>query len=172
MSGDATKVNMGVCNVEFAGTDLGFTKGYVKASYSMETVEKTVDQMDTPIDEVVTKQAFEVTVPMAEKSLQRFATLFPGATLVTGAGADAGKYKLSLSGAAGSSLASLGAVLIIKPVGGDAHTWVTLYKAVPVPTMEMTYDKENIQVFEVKFKAIPDAQSKWVMFGKEAIATT
>lgn len=169
---DATKVNMGVCNVEFDGTDLGYTKGFVKASYSSESMEKTVDQMDTPIDEIITKQTFEVTVPMAEKNLEIFADLFPGTTLTTGASTDLGEFKLEMDGASGGSLLDTGAVLVLKPADGDEHDWLTLYKAVPIPQMEFTFDKDNIQVFEVKFKAVPDASANWVMFGKEAIVTS
>lgn len=167
--GTAENVQMGVCDVEFDGTDLGYTKGFVKMSYNIETVEKTVDQMDTPIDELITKQTLTVTVPMAEKNLQTFVKLFPGATLVTGAGADLGEFKLTLSGASGASAGALGKVLVIKPVGGTVHDWVTLYKAVPIPSIEASYDKDNVQIFQVVFKAIPDATSQWVMFGKEAI---
>lgn len=169
--GDATKVNMGTCNVEFDSTDLGYTKGFVKVSYSSETLEKTVDQMDTPIDEIITKQVLEVEVPLAEKNLEVLADLLPGATLTTGAGADVGEFKLELSGASGGSLGTLGKKMVIKPVNGDEHDWLTIFKAVPIPSFDMSYDKENIQVFTFKFKAVPDVSDDWVMFGKDTIAT-
>ena len=169
---NAELVNMGVCNVEFGGTDLGYTKGFVKVSYSSETLEKTVDQMDTPIDELITKQTLEVEVPMAEKNLSILSTLLPGATLTTGGGSDAGEYKLELSGESGGSLGDLGDSLVLKPINGDEHDWLTIYKAVPIPSFEMTYDKENIQTFTFKFKAVPDGSGNWVMFGKENISTS
>jgi hypothetical protein len=167
--GDATKVDMGVCNVTFDGNDLGFTKGYVKASYTAETVEKTVDQVDTPIDEFITKQTFEVTVPMAETDLERLSTLLPGTTLSTGIDEDDGNFSLYLSGAAGGSLSALGKKLVLQPVGGDANDYVTLFNAVPIPTMEFSYDKENVRIYEVKFKAIPDEYNNWVLFGNESL---
>jgi hypothetical protein len=169
---DSTLVEMGVCNVEFNAVDLGYTKGFVKVSYQTESLEMTVDQMDTPIDELITKQTFEVTVPMAEKNLSVFESLFPGATLTTGGGADAGYYKLELDGVAQGSLLATGAKLVIKPSGGTEHDWLTLYKAVPIPSMEFAYEKENVRVYEIKFKAIPDDSNDWVMFGKEDIATS
>lgn len=169
---DATKVNMGVCNVEFDSTDLGYTKGFVKVSYSSETLEKTVDQMDTPIDELITKQILEVEVPLAEKNLEILDDLLPGTTLTTGTGADAGEFKLELDGVSGGSLGDLGKKMVIKPVGGDEHDWLTIYKAVPIPSFDMSYDKENIQTFTFKFKAVPDVSADWVMFGKDAIITT
>jgi hypothetical protein len=169
---NAELVTMGVCNVEFGGNDLGYTKGNVKATYSMETIEKTVDQKDTPIDEVITKQVFEVTVPLAEKNLEIFANLFPGATLTAGGGEDAGEHRLELSGAAGASLSDLGDSLVIKPIGGDEHDWLTFHNALPIPSIEASYDKENVQIFEVKFKAVPNATDDWVTFGKTDIATS
>ena len=62
--GEASNVMMGVCSLTFGGVDLGYTSGGVKVSYSADTVEKNVDQEDAPIDEVVTKQSFEVVVPL------------------------------------------------------------------------------------------------------------
>lgn len=169
---DASLVNMGACNVEFDGVDVGYTKGFVKVSYSSETLEKTVDQMDTPISEIITKQTLEVEVPMAEKNLEILANLLPGATLNTGTGADAGNFSLDLSGVAGGDLGDLGKKLVLKPIGGDANDWLTLYKAVPIPSFDMTYDKENVQTFTFKFKAVPDDQGDWVTFGNESLVTT
>lgn len=167
MAGDATKVQMGVCNVTFNAQDLGYTKGGVKVKYSAESTPKEVDQLDTPIDEIITKQTFEVTVPMAEADLTRLATLLPGATLIT----DGQKLRLDLSGAAGTSLAAMGAELIITPVGGAANDKITLHKAVPTPNLEFAFEKENVRVYEVTFKAIPDG-GDWVTFGDVTATTT
>ena len=173
--GDASKVEIGVCNVEFDAVDLGFTKGFVKVKYGAETYTIEVDQMDTPVDEVIKSQTFEVEVPMAEKDLSRLADILPGTKLTTGTGADAGKYKLEMSGASSGSLLDLGKKLILKPVGGTEHDWLTVFKAVPVPSMDFTYDKENVRVYTVTFKAVPDPDStpanRWVMWGKDAIIT-
>jgi len=162
-------VKMGVCNVTFDGTDLGYTKGFVKVTYSSETLEKTVDQLDTPISEIITKQVLEVEVPMAEKNLQVLANLLPGATLKTGVGVDAGKHSLELSGVAGGDLGTLGGKLVCKPIGGTEEDWLTVFKAVPIPSFDMTYDKENVQVFKFKFKAVPDVSGKWALFGDESL---
>lgn len=166
---DATLVKMGVCNLTFGGVDMGYTKGFVKLGYKIESVEKTVDQMDTPIDELITKQIMNVIVPMAEQNFEVFATLMPGATLTVD-GTTPTKKKLELSGAAGTTLGALGGILILTPVGGDANDVVTLHKGLPIVNWDLSYDKENARVYNVEFKAAPDDTNQWVTLG-DATAT-
>jgi len=164
--GDATAVNLGVCNVTFNASDLGYTKGGVKISYKADVIEKTVDQEDAPLDKIVTKQTFEVTVPLAEADLSRFASLLPGAVYVLDSGLT--KKKLSISGAGGVTTLSLANKLIIKPVGSEAipNDWVTLFYAAPNVNLDFAYEKENVRVYNVVFKALKGV-SGWVTFGDE-----
>lgn len=162
--GDPLAVQMGVCNVEFNGVDLGYTKGFVKLKYSSESVEKTVDQEDAPIDELITKQSLDVTVPMAEADLERLETLLPGATYVLDSGGV--KKKLTLSGAAGGSLLAMSEILVLKPVGGTANDWVTLKYAAPKPEIDFAYEKEGVRIWNVVFKALKGTLG-WVVFGDE-----
>lgn len=157
---DATKVQMGVCNVSFGGSDLGYTSGGVSVAYSTESAEKTVDQEDVPVGEIITKQTFEVKVPLAEYDLDRFSLLLPNATMVT----DGTKKKLVLSGAAGTDLFDLADELILTPVSGTANDAITLHHAVPVPNLEFTYSKDNVMVYTVTFKALKGANG-FVTFG-------
>lgn len=166
MAGIAESVQMGTCTVEFGTADLGYTSGGVSVNYTAETTEKMVDQEDSPLDEVITKQSIEVVVPLAEYSLTRFKDLLPGATLVTD-GTNPNKVKLSISGAAGQSLGALGKKLIIKPVDGDATDWVTITKAVPQPKLSFKYDKNNVRIFEVTFKGMKVSGSPLFMFGDD-----
>lgn len=166
MAGNADNVQMGTCTVEFGAADLGYTSGGVTVTYTAETTEKIVDQEDAPLDEVITKQGIECVVPLAEYSLARFKDLLPGATLVTD-GTDPTKVKLSISGAAGQSLGSLGKKLIIKPVDGDASDWVTITKAVPQPKLSFKYDKNNVRVYEVTFKGMKTSGQPLYVFGDE-----
>ena len=166
--GEAEKVRMGVCNAVFKGEDLGYTAGGVKVDYSAETVEKTVDQEDAPIDEVVIKQSLEVIVPLAERDLERLSALMPGATYVTDE-IDVAAVKLVLSGAAGTSLQSLAGPLVLTPVNSsDDNDKLTLYHAAPTPKVSFAYEKENIRVFEVTFKALV-GDDGWVAFGDTCV---
>ena len=163
MAGDSTKVEMGVCGVSFGGEDLGYTKGGVKVSYSTDSVEITVDQEDVPVSEIITKQTFEVKVPLAEYDIQRFADLLPGATYVVD-GTTPTKVKLVLSGAAGGDLLGMSQALILSPAGGTENDKITMHHAIPVPSLEFAYEKDNQRVFEVTFKAMKGVNG-FVTFG-------
>jgi len=165
--GTAANVKMGVCNVIFGAVDLGFTQGGVKVSYTADTIEKSVDQLDAPVGMVVTKQKFEVTVPLAEYDLNKLKLMLPGATTTTLAGQN---YML-LSGAAGIDLNSLAQSLKIVPLTGTAsdilNNTVTVFAACPQPKISFSYDKDKIRVFEVTFQAIAHV-SGLVAFGDVA----
>lgn len=154
--GTAENVKLGVCNVTFGGIDLGYTKGGVSVSYSTESVEKTVDQEDVAIGEIITKQNFEAKVPMAEYDLAKFVNLLPDATLTID-GVDSTKMKLVLGGSSGTDLLTMAQELILTPVGGDVNDTITLHHAVPIPSFEFVFEKDNIRVFEITFKALKGA---------------
>lgn len=152
--GTAANVKMGVCSVTFNSVDLGYTAGGVKCSFSTESKEIEVDQEDVPIGEIITKQSFQVEVPMAEYDLSRLEDLLPGATLVTD-GVDSTKKKLVLSGAAGGNLLDMAEELVLEPAGETSDNFnVTLHHACPVPSIEFAFEKENVRVFNVTFKAL------------------
>lgn len=201
--GNANAVDMGVCSVYFgpAGSEtaMGYTSGGVQVTYSVDTQEIEVDQVDAPISEQITKQTLEVKVPMAEHNLPRLASLLPGATFVvhgkkyrgiwtatpnpayasndcvlydgflytagaSTSGAPVGgsgwailpaatKIKMSMSGSSGD-LNSKAASLILKPDEADANTWLTLHRALPVPSFDFAYQKNDVRVVEITFKGL------------------
>lgn len=201
--GNADAVDMGACNVYFgpdgSETSLGYTVGGVQVTYSVETQEIEVDQVDTPISEQITKQTLEVKVPMAESNIPRLAEMLPGATLIVGgkkyrgiysataspayasgnvvlyegvlysagatvSGAPVGgtgwtavpsttKVKMDISGATGN-LNDKAASLILKPDEADANTWLTLHRALPVPSYDFSYTKNDVRVVEITFKGL------------------
>ncbi len=161
---DATKVEMGVCSVTFDSVDLGYTAGGVKCSYSAETKEIEVDQEDAPIGERVTKQSFEVVIPLAEYDLERLASLLPGATYVEDS-VDDTKFKLTLSGSAGIDLLDMAKELVITPADSTNDSdKITLFYAVPTPNLEFAFEKENVRVYEITFKAMKGTNG-FVLFG-------
>jgi hypothetical protein len=159
---DSAKVMVGVANVEFDSVDLGYTKGFVKVNFSADTTETEVDQSDAALDETITKQNFEVVVPMAEYDLSKFEDIFPGAVYTV----DGTKKKLVMSGLSGGSLSAMAKKLIIKPVGKTANEWLTLPHAVPRPSRSFAYEKENVRVYEVTFRALKGVNG-YVIWGDE-----
>jgi hypothetical protein len=167
MAGVAADVKMGVCTVSFGGVDLGYTSGGVKVSYRAETKDVVVDQEDIPLDVIVTGQSIEVTIPLAEQNLERLGGLLPGATFTQ----DVAKQKLVLSGTAGTRLYPLGKKLVITPVGlTSANEKLTIYKAVPQPQIEFSYDKDKQRIYEVVFKGVKSPNG-FVTFGDETAGT-
>lgn len=183
--GTPTNVKLGVCKVYFGdfssgwtlsdGKALGYTQGGVSVSYSTESQEVNVDQEDTPVQEKITKQIFEVTVPLAETSLALLAKLIPGATLVTDA-VDATKKKLVLSGSAVSSVSTLAQTLILVPnededgVAEIDNDTIVLHKANPLPNFSFAFEKDNARVYEVVFKALKADDGGFVTFGNPSAA--
>ena len=163
-NGNPEKVKMGVCWAEFDDSNLGYTSGNVRVTYNTESVEKRVDQEDAALDEMLTNQTFEVVVPLAEQDLARMADLFPGAT-VKGSGEN---MKLDLSGSSEGSLIDDAKKLVLKPKGSESKAidWLTVHHALPRPTMNFAYEKENVRVYEVTFKALV-GENGWVTFGDE-----
>lgn len=81
-------VKLGVCQVFFAGQDLGYTKGGVEVSVSTDTHEVNVDQFGkTKINQLIMGRDLKVKVPMAETTLENMVPIMPGAALVTTGGA-------------------------------------------------------------------------------------
>lgn len=158
--GNSASVKMGICDVTFDGINLGYTKGGVKVSYSTDTVEKTVDNLDAPISEVITKQKFEVKVPLAEYDLGIFAKVIPGSSLVS----DSTKKNLVITGNTGVDLLSYAKKLSLLPVGGTENDRLTIFTAGPKPNIEFAYEKENVRVYEVTFVAYR-GNGSWVALG-------
>jgi hypothetical protein len=125
MPSNTENVKLGVCTATFDSADLGFTKGGVEVEVQTNTHEVTVDQMgETPIDEIITGRTVQVTIPMAETTLDNLARVMPGSTLVTD-----GSY------ASGTVTFSTGA-----PVNGDKVTIDGLdfiFKTVPTGPRDM-----------------------------------
>lgn len=153
MAKNAKLVKMGVCDASFDGADLGYTHGGVSVSFSTESTQIVCDQEDVPIAEKLNKMQFEAKIPMAEYDLARFEKILPGSQLIVDA-TDPNKKKLVITGESGTNLLDMAGELILTPAGGDANDVITLHTAIPVPSMEFAYEKENQRVFEVTFKAM------------------
>jgi hypothetical protein len=158
--GTAANVKMGVCEVVFGTTNLGYTKGGVKVSFQSESTEMTVDQEDVPVGEVLTKQTFEVKVPLAEYDLAILAEILPSCEI----GTDGTKKILILKGEAGANMLDTAKELVITPVDASDNDTITVFHAVAKPNIEFAFEKDNVRVYEVTFKALKGA-SGFVAFG-------
>lgn len=167
--GDSTKIKIGPAKIEFDGEDLGYTSGGVVAEYKRENFDVEVDQLNTKVDRIVTKEEFTVKVPLAELDLKRLFQFFNGASLNN----VGDRYRLSLTGLAEGSLLPLAKTLVLTPKGGSPNDVLTMWHAIPDPEINLAYEKNKIRIFNVTFTAVPgkDANGKpqWVDIGDTTV---
>lgn len=167
MASDTKNVKLGVCRVTYGGVDLGLTKGGVEVAISTETHEVTVDQYgDAPINEYITSRTCEVTVPMAETTLENAVKVMPGATLITD-GEDSNKKYVSVPTATGVSLLDIAQELVLHPIANeenDKSDDFTVYRAATPGEMNYSYKLDEERIFNCSFKAYPDHSQGGLLF--------
>lgn len=170
MASNTKNVKLGVCRVYFGETeeDLGLTKGGVDVSVSTETHEVTVDQYgDTPINEYITSRHAEVTVPMAETTLENAVKIMPGARLLTDA-EDPNKRYVEVPTGTGMSLMNYAQRLRLHPIANaddDREDDFILYRAATPGEINYSYKLDEERIFSCTFKGYPDDQSRLFAMG-------
>lgn len=156
MPTDFSTLEMGPCNVKFKTVDLGLTKGGVEVDFSTDVANVNADQFgDSVIDQYIKGRAIKVKVPMAERDLTKFATVFPGSTLVT----NGLNKKLVIKSAVGTSLRALAGVLVLHP---SALAAIDLSKDLVVPIamskgdMSYAYKHDDQRVYMLEFEGFTD----------------
>lgn len=82
MPSDTKNVQLGVCNVNFGGIDLGYTKGGVDVEVKTETKKVMVDQFgNSEINEFILSRSCTAKVPLAETTLRNLSRIMPGSVL-------------------------------------------------------------------------------------------
>lgn len=170
MASNTQNVKLGVCNVIFDDEDLGFTKGGVEVEVSTETHEVTVDQFgNTPIDEIIMGRNVQVTVPLAETTLENLVRIMPGATLITDA-VDPTKKKVDVSTGVNTSLLSIAKQLVLRPVGTTGEDDFIVHRAMTAGALQFAYNFDQERVFNVSFKGYADADGNLFTVGDETAA--
>lgn len=164
MAVNAENVKLGVCNVSFGGVDLGATKGGVEMTVETSTHEVTVDQTgETPINEYIMGRKVNVTVPIAETTLETLVKVMPGATLV-----GTTTKRVDVPTGVGISLLDVAQELVLHPIGldvSDKSEDIVIYKAATAGQMNFAYKVDEERVFNVEFKGYPDTENDDNLFG-------
>lgn len=126
--------------------DVGYTEDGVTVTYNADTADVEVEEETFPIDNVITKENWEVTCNMAESSLDNMAKAMSGAAFVTGG-------KIITLGAGVRKLMSL-KVTGLSPDGKLRCLQVP--KAVATGAVGMAYKKDEKTVVPVTFRALKD----------------
>ena len=157
---------------DVAERDLGYTQGGVAVKVSTETKSIEVDQETEPVIETILSRAIEITVPLAEFTMDNLLLAFPGAEIVTD-GTDPTKKKLLLKSAAGVDTSTLVGKLRLHPTDKDvldASEDFTFNRAMPSGEFEFTYDKENVKIVNVTFKPQPDDDGVFGAYGDPEVS--
>ena len=116
MASKTSNVKLGVCQILYAGVDLGYTKGGVEVSVETEKYEVNIDQFGiTNINELIQGRNVTVTCPLAETTLENLVAVMPGATISqTGGTAATGTITVATNPANGNTITVNGAVVTFK----------------------------------------------------------
>lgn len=123
MASNTKNVKLGVCQLFFAGVDLGYTKGGVEVTVSTETHEVNVDQFGkTSINQLIMGRDCKVKAPLAETTLENMVAVMPGAALtVTGGAVATGTLTIATNPAANDTVLVNGVTLTFKAVPASGY---------------------------------------------------
>lgn len=169
MTVNVDNIALGVCDVSFAGADLGATKGGVEVSVKTNTKTVTADQTgESPLKDIIIGTTVEVKVPMLETALAKLRKVMPQSHGVGTAGSEVG---VEIRSGVNTDLLDVAAELKLHPT--DLDPTVTdqdfiAFKAAPVPNFAFKYATGEARIYEVTFRCYPDqaAGNKIAVFGK------
>jgi len=154
-------LDLGPCQVLF-GTypnevDIGETQGGVRVAFGTPTAPLLTDQYGTePQDEVITGMSAQVTVPLAEYTLNRLALALNQDVTTYDA-----EHGIQGERLVGTKLSSFAQSLTLKKyvdgvVSTDEEDWMRFPSAAPIGNFEISFDGSSQRIIEVIFKAFPD----------------
>lgn len=167
----AENINLGTCNIDYDGTDLGLTIGGVEVEVSTNTHVTNVDQFgESVVSERVTGRNIMIKVPMAETTLENMAAIMPGATLITDSG-DPTVKKVEVKTGIGINLLDQAKVLTLHPVhlpaSDKSEDFIVPLAATP-GAVQFAYKHDEERVYMAEFKGYPDDSGLLFVYGDQA----
>lgn len=123
MKSSTKNVKLGVCQVFYAGVDLGYTQGGVEVTVKTDTHKVNVDQFGkTTINEYIMGRDVMAKVPMAETTIENMVAIMPGASLATTGGAVAsGTILIATNPSNGDTIVVNGVTITFKTSASSAY---------------------------------------------------
>jgi hypothetical protein len=152
-------LELGPCDVAYgtsgSETSLGKTSGGVTVTIKDDSVDLLSDQYgSSPEDTIITGTTVEVSMALAEITMETLASILQPQQTTSATDAMAGLNKVALS-----LLANAQSLLLTKYVDGAASTDVAdtiiFPAAAPVGDVELAYDASNQRVLNATFKCFP-----------------
>ena len=152
---------LGPCTVTFNAVDVGKTEGSVQFSHQTSQMEIHNDQAgETPVDRVEMGGQLSVVVPLTQASYAQLEAVIQGAVGVHNSSGD----KTDVSNVPGKSHYASAQKLILKAIkagvaSADTDDWLTIPKAFPSASPELSFGNDGQRIFNVTFFGYPDETS-------------
>lgn len=158
MPSSTANVKIGVCSLDLAGTDLGYTKGGVEVEVTTEKYTVMVDQFgNTPINDYIIGRSITVTTPLAETTVDNLVQIMPGATKIVD-GTTPTKIKAEVTTGIGTNLIDSAAKLTLHPIAAGVSVLedVIIPKAATAGNMTFAYNLDAERIFNAVWNGYPD----------------
>jgi len=168
---DVDKLGAGPCKLVHGGSYLGRTLGDTTGEYSIDTNPLDTEE-DGDIDEIVNRDAYIVTAPLAYTDALSLGNYIPWGEIVT----DGENAKLIVKSAIGKRLSQYADKLTIHPLENedtDLSDDVTVFRCYPKPgPINFTYSRTGRRIANVQFVAMRDEENRLWGVGDQSIDTT
>lgn len=123
MKSTTKNVKLGVCQVFYAGVDLGYTQGGVEVTVKTDTHKVNVDQFGkTTVNEYIMGRDVSAKVPLAETTIENMVAIMPGATITTtGGGVATGTITIATNPTNGETITVNGVTVTFKTAATAAN---------------------------------------------------
>ena len=150
MAKDATKVEIGHCDVTIGSKSMGHTKGGVEVTYTPDIHMITVDDYgSSPVEGILIGEEFRVKAYFAEWQYDQIKKAVPFGTLT-------GTSKITIGKKAGASGLALAEKMVFRPIGTTGAHDVILHKELAISEVPMPHKIDEERVWEVEFIALVD----------------
>jgi len=150
MAKDATKVEIGQCDVTIGGKAMGHTKGGVEVTYTPDIHMVTVDEYgSSPVDAVLIGEEFKVKAFFAEWQYDQIKKAIPFGTLTSTTSIKIGKQ----AGASGLAAAEK---MLFRPKGTSGAHDIVIHKGIAISEVPMPHKIDEERIWEVEFIALVD----------------
>lgn len=151
---DATKIQLGVCDVTYKGVNLGHTIGGVTVTYTPDFHETSVDAYGSGVvEKFLVGERLKAKVNLAEFTIANLQNAINQGTLQ-------GDDAVSVGSKAGKRASANAGLLLLHPINSPANDTrqfdVSLYKAVVSNELAIEHKNDGEKVLPVEFEGLID----------------
>jgi len=139
---DVANVKLGVCDVTYGGSALGYTQGGCEFTYTPDWHETEVDQETGVVKLTLVSERCTARVPLAESTLNNLNIAIPTGTN-TGTELQVGGKRTATA-----------QELVLTPIDGSES--ITIYKALCTSEITIGYTKDGERITECTFIGLVD----------------